>query len=126
MHRVVCRAVISQSLECDDKVSSDGTADAAVHDLDEFFVRLLRQDFLVHPDGAELVLNDSEADTMVRVQDVVEQSRLARTEETSQDGHRHLLRLAYSIGRQGHASALPVKAAHAAQDLLVPSVKSWG
>ena len=111
MHRVVCRAVISQSLECDDKVSSDGTADAAVHDLDKFFVSLLRQDFLVHPDVTKLILDDSKAHAMMRLQDVIEQSRLTRTEESSQDGHWHLGLGLHTVTRKSKPSGLLVEAA---------------
>jgi hypothetical protein len=54
--------------------------------LDDLLVRLLRQHLLVNANVTELVLDDGESQAMVRrVEDVVEQRRLAGPEEPSQN-----------------------------------------
>ena len=61
------------------EVSTDGAADAAVHDLDDLLVDVLGQNFLVDTDVSKLVFDDGEFHPMsLVVENVVEQSGLAR------------------------------------------------
>ena len=61
------------------EVSTDGAADAAVHDLDDLLVDVLGQNFLVDADVAKLIFDDGEFHPMsLVVENVVEQSGLAR------------------------------------------------
>ena len=68
------------------------TCVSAAH-LDDLLVCLLREDPLIHADVTKLVLDDGEAETVVRIlEDVIEQRGLAGAEEAGEDRDRYLRR----------------------------------
>jgi len=80
--------LLVELLKSNDKVSTDGAADASVHNLDDLLVGILTEDFLVDTDIAELVLNDRKTESVVLVvENVVKEGGLSGTEETGEDGY---------------------------------------
>ena len=75
-------------LESLHKISSNGTADAAVHDLDDFLVDILRQNILVDTHFTEFILDNSEFHAMVLViENVIEKRRLSASQKSRKDRH---------------------------------------
>jgi hypothetical protein len=127
--RIELRDLPPQLLEGDHQVATDSAADAAVHHLDDLLVRLLGENALVDAHLAELILDDGESQSVMWIlEDVVEQGGLARSEETRQDRHRHLL-LGHllSSSRRRSTPSLPRAGAVAAHAKLLrrAACRSW-
>jgi hypothetical protein len=70
--------LLVQPLESLDEVATDRAANAAVHDLDDFLVDILRNNLFVDANVTELVLNDSELHSVsVVIENVVHERGLA-------------------------------------------------
>mmetsp|Transcript_1629 Transcript_1629/g.3548 ORF Transcript_1629/g.3548 Transcript_1629/m.3548 type:complete len:202 (+) Transcript_1629:805-1410(+) len=65
-HSIEGLHLLVEPLQGLDQVAADGAADAAVHHLDDLFVSLLCQHLLVHTHLTELILNDGEAQLVLR------------------------------------------------------------
>ena len=82
-------ALDAQLVERAQQVAAHRAADAAVGQLDDFFVAVLHQEVVVDALGPEFVFDHGDAPSVIFGQDALEQSRLARAEKAGEDGDRN-------------------------------------